>query len=111
LQLVDDYAKWIKDRRDDQQWSLNYEKYKERLAQSETFAKKFDAIDDYDTKLSYKSLPYEQKLFESDTILKEKRDRWHKSLTKDAYVEEALNVLKDLKINNIRKDKLAAIKD
>ncbi|AWH75677.1 tail-specific protease [Dokdonia sp. Dokd-P16] len=111
LQLVDDYAKWIKDRRDDQQWSLNYEKYKERIAQSEEFAKKFDAIDDYDTKLSYKSLPYEQKLFESDTILKEKRDRWHKSLTKDAYVEEALNVLKDLKINNIRKDKLAAIKD
>ena len=111
LQLVDDYAKWIKDRRDDQQWSLNYEKYKERLAQSETFAKKFDAIDDYDTKLSYLSLPYEQKLFESDTILKEKRDRWHKNLTKDAYVEEALNVLKDLNINNIRKDKLAAIKD
>ncbi len=111
LQLVDDYAKWIKDRRDDQQWSLNYSKYKERLAQSEEFAKKFDAIDDYDTKLSYKSLPYEQKLFESDTILKEKRDRWHKNLAKDAYVEEALNVLKDLKINNIRKDKLAAIKD
>ena len=111
LQLVDDYAKWIKDRRDDQQWSLNYTKYKDRLAQSEEFAKKFDAIDDYDTKLSYKSLPYEQKLFENDTILKEKRDRWHKSLTKDAYVEEALNVLKDLKVNNIRKDKLAAIKD
>lgn len=111
LQLVDQYAKWIKDRRDDQQWSLNYSKYKERLAQSEEFAKKFDAIDDYDTKLSYQSLPYEQKLFEKDTILQEKRNRWHKSLTKDAYVEEALNVLKDLKVNNIRKDKLAAIKD
>jgi carboxyl-terminal processing protease len=28
-----------------------------------------------------------------DSILKEKRDRWHESLSKDIYVEEALNVL------------------
>lgn len=111
LQLVDEYAKWIKDRRDDNQWSLKYDKYKERLEKSEEFAKKFDAIDDYDTKLAYNSLPYEQKLFEKDTILQEKRERWHKNLAKDAYVEEALNVLKDLKINNIRRDKLAVIKD
>ena len=111
LKLVDDYAKWIKERRDDQKWSLNYDEYKNRLKMSEEFAKKFDAIDDYDTKLTYKSLPYEQKLFEQDTILREKRERWHKSLAKDAYVEEALNVLNDLKINNIKRGKLAAIKD
>ncbi|WP_405201342.1 carboxy terminal-processing peptidase [Dokdonia sp. LLG6352-1] len=111
LQLVDEYAKWIKERRDDKEWSLNYDKYKARLAKSEAFAKKFDAIDDYDTKLTYESLPYEQQLFEKDTILQEKRERWHKNLAKDAYVEEALNVLNDLKINNIRKDKLVTIKD
>lgn len=111
LKLVDDYAKWIKERRDDQKWSLNYNEYKDRLDKSEAFAKKFDAIDDYDSALVYKSLPYEEKLFEQDTILKEKRDRWHKSLTKDAYVEEALNVLNDLKINNIKRGKLAVIKD
>jgi carboxyl-terminal processing protease len=33
-----------------------------------------------------------------DSILKEKRDRWHESLSKDIYVEEALNVLDDLQL-------------
>ena len=32
----------------------------------------------------------------TDASLKEKRVRWHESLTKDIYVEEALNVLDDL---------------
>ena len=78
---------------------------------SEEFAKRFDAINTYDTKLSYNSLPYEEALFEKDTVLQEKRKRWHKSLAKDVYIEEAINVLRDLKINNIRQPKIAAIKD
>jgi carboxyl-terminal processing protease len=32
----------------------------------------------------------------TDTSLKEKRERWHESLAKDIYVEEALNILDDL---------------
>ncbi|WP_144669267.1 carboxy terminal-processing peptidase [Dokdonia sp. Hel_I_53] len=110
LKLIDEYAKWIKERRDDNIWSLQYEKYKERIETSEAFAKKFDAIDEYDSNLEYNSLPYEQRLFKTDTILKEKRNRWHKSLAKDVYVEEALNVLKDLKSSNIR-NKLATLRD
>jgi carboxyl-terminal processing protease len=31
-----------------------------------------------------------------DPSLKEKRERWHENLSKDIYVEEALNVLNDL---------------
>ena len=111
LQLIDDYAKWLRERRDDNSWSLNYDQYKERVMKSEAFAKRFDAINTYDTKLSYNSLPYEEALFEKDTVLQEKRKRWHKSLAKDVYIEEAINVLRDLKINNIRQPKIAAIKD
>jgi carboxyl-terminal processing protease len=32
-----------------------------------------------------------------DSNLKEKRESWFESLTKDIYVEEALNILDDLK--------------
>ncbi len=110
LKLIDEYARWIKERRDDNLWSLQFDKYKQRIETSEIFAKRFDAIDEYDTKLIYNSLPYEQKLFKTDTVLKEKRNRWHNMLAKDVYVEEALNVLKDLKSNNIR-NKLATLKD
>lgn len=111
LKLVDDNAKWIKERRDDNVWSLNYIRYKKRLDDSKTFAERFEAIGEYDTNLNYTSLPYEKNLFKSDTILKAKRDRWHENLSKDAYVEEALNVLKDLKADNIKNNKLAVIKD
>jgi len=111
LRLVDDYAKWIKERRDENIWSLNYEAYKKRLDISEIYVKRFDAIDDYNSNLEYKSLPHEKRLFKSDTILKEKRERWHKSLAKDAYVEEALNVLKDLNAGSIKNSKLVSVKN
>lgn len=111
LQLIDEYAKWISERRKDQTWPLSFKAYKERIDKNEEFAKRFDAIDEYDSKLVYESLPYEKELFKQDTILKEKRDRWHENLTQDAYIEEAINVLQDLKQNNIKRDKLAALKD
>jgi carboxyl-terminal processing protease len=37
----------------------------------------------------------------SDISLKEKRERWHEALSKDIYVEEALNVLDDLQSNSM----------
>ena len=111
LKLINDYAKWLKERREDTEWELSYEGYKNRITSSDEETKRFDAIDDYTSNLTYSSLPYELKLFETDTVLKDKRERWHKSLAGDVYVEEALNVLQDLKINNIRKSKIAAIKD
>ena len=46
-----------------------------------------------------------------DTSLTEKRKRWHKSLSKDIYVEEAVNVLEDLEINTIKRAKVATIKN
>jgi len=56
------------------------------------------------------SLPYEKALFAKDTTdLKEKRERWHESLSKDVYIEEALNVLEDLNMAS-RHKKLANIK-
>jgi carboxyl-terminal processing protease len=46
-----------------------------------------------------------------DTTLSDKRKRWHKNLSKDIYVEEAVSVLEDLKISNIRRGKVADIKN
>ena len=39
----------------------------------------------------------------TDVSLKEKRERWHESLSKDIYVEEAINVLDDLQPKEIAK--------
>ena len=48
---------------------------------------------------------------DEDSILKEKRNRWHQSLAKDVYIEEALNVLHDLKMTYAIKNKVAEVKN
>ena len=111
LRLIDENAMWIKTRRDEKSVTLNYNDYKSDLESRIEETKKFDAIDEYDNKLSYESLPYEVKLMKQDTTLTEKRKRWHKSLSKDIYVEEAVNVLQDLKMNNIKKGKVAKVEN
>ncbi len=105
LKLIEENAKWVRQKRDVDIYSLKYEKYKANIELNEKQAERFEAIDDYKTDLVFESLPYEQNLIKSDSILAEKRKRWHKDLSKDVYVEEAISVLEDMKINNIRRSK------
>lgn len=107
LKLIDENAKWVKKIRDRESYSLNYDKYKAALKVNEEEAKRFEKLSDYKTNLTFKSLPYEIALMENDSVLKEKRNRWHESLSQDVYIEEALNVLNDLKMTYTIKTKVA----
>ena len=99
LKLIDANAQWVKRIRDREMYSLNYADYKKTLEVNQEESKRFDKLSDYTTNLTFQSLPYEMTLMGKDSILKEKRDRWHTSLSKDVYIEEALNVLNDLKMS------------
>ena len=99
LKLVDENAKWIKAVRDDKLINLNYDKFKKELEENLSETKKFDALNDFSMNFNFKSLPYEIDLIEKDSVLGIKRKRWHKSLNKDVYIEEALNVLSDLRFS------------
>ena len=101
LKLIDENAKWIKSVRDDKLINLNYDKFKKRLEENSLKTKKFKALNDFSMTYTFKSLPYEEDLIEKDSILGIKRDRWHKSLNKDLYIDEALNVLSDLRFSYI----------
>ncbi len=96
FQLIDENAKWLSKRKDESTYSLNINEFKKEQSTLETEANKFKAINEYKDNLVFSSLPYEDALIQKDSVLKEKRDRWHESLSKDVYVEEALNVLNDL---------------
>jgi carboxyl-terminal processing protease len=111
LKLIDENAKWVKTIRDRNNFSLSYNEYKQRLEQNEEEAKRFEKLADYSSNLTFNSLPYEVTLMEQDSVLKMKRDRWHQSLSKDVYIEEALNVLNDLKMTYGIKTKVATVKD
>ena len=100
LKLIDENAKWVKGKIDETVFSLNYIKYDTQNKLNEEESKQFDAISDYKTNLTFESTHYEKALFDQDTTdLKEKRERWHENLSQDVYIEEALNVLEDLKIS------------
>ena len=98
LKLIEQNAKWVKTKIDETVYSLNYNDYKAQIKANELESKKYDAISKYNTNLTFDSTTYEKELIAKDTTdLAEKRQRWHQSLSKDVYIEEALNVLEDLK--------------
>ena len=110
IKLIDDNARWIKTMRDQLVYPLNFSKYSQDLELNETEAKRYDVLSEYQTDLTFESLPYERPLMEKDSVFKINRTRWHENLSKDIYMEEAINVLSDLK-SSYKINKLAQIKD
>jgi carboxyl-terminal processing protease len=108
FQLVEDNAKWIDSRSEDYVYSLNIDKFKMAQKQIEERAKMYKPLKNYSNQLKFNSLPYEIEIMAKDNSLKEKRQRWHESLSKDIYVEEALNVLDDLQGKSIVKKPMNA---
>lgn len=112
IKLIEENAKWLKEQQDENLISLKYDAYVGKEQEAKKRSERFKSLKDYDSKLSFGSLQYETELFTQDSVLREKRDRWHKDLARDIYVEEAVNVLKDLHQNNFKKEetKLASVK-
>ena len=110
IKLIDENARWIKDARSKDVYSLKYSEYVAELKKNEKESERFDALSDYTTNLSFESLAYEKPIMANDSTFRIKRERWHESLSKDIYMDEALNVLTDL--NKLPKlDKLSAAKN
>lgn len=95
--LINENAKWIFERKDENDFSLNLIDFKHELEVTDVKIKKFKQISDYKNQYVFYSLPDEVALFEKDTLLKQKRERWHEELQKDIYLEETLNVISDMK--------------
>ena len=100
FKLINEYAKWLKKNQEDTSYSLNLKDFSKESELLETASKKYSNAFKYDSKLNFQSPKYEFPLMEKDSVLADKRNAWHKSLAKDIYVAEALNVLKRLKLKN-----------
>ncbi len=96
FKLMDENAKWVNEKKDDNTFSLNADKFKAEAEKMEAAGKKFKALSDYKNGLVFEALPYEKEIFKKDPSLAEKKERWYESLSKDIYVEEALNILNDM---------------
>ena len=107
--LIDENALWIKQSQDQTEISLNIKAYQSEMSARQKESERFEKIKSYDNHLDYRSLDADLSKMEQDTTLREKRKRWHESLAKDVYLEEAINILLDLETNNIRPRKVAKI--
>ncbi|AUP81562.1 carboxy terminal-processing peptidase [Flavivirga eckloniae] len=111
LKLIEENAKWVKQKIDETIFSLNYKTYRAQLDINKEESERFEAISNYQTNLTFDSHSYEKSLFNKDTTdLKQKREYWHKSLSQDVYIEEAINVLEDLKVSYPIKKAVAKVR-
>ncbi len=98
FKLANQNAKWLKQQQKETQVSLNYKSFKKDLEERLKESKTFKRLGEFNDNLVFKSPQYEMPLFAKDSVLAQKRTRWHKNLAKDAYIDEALNILAALKL-------------
>ena len=111
FKLVDENAKWINEQKDDNTYNLEIDKFKAELTKNEAITKKFKELNDYNNNLKFEALPHDKKIFEKDPSFAEKKERWYESLSKDIYVEEALNVLEDMQTKSSTKSAVVTKKE
>ncbi|MFL2634098.1 MAG: carboxy terminal-processing peptidase [Candidatus Marisimplicoccus sp.] len=95
--LIDQHAKLVKSNQDDKMISLDYKSYKEDQENFKSQSDKLKIIDEFISPYVFDWNESNQNTDSSyNDDMKEKRDRWIKTLEKDIYVNEAMNLLKDL---------------
>ena len=95
--VIDEHASWIKSQQDDKTVSLDYLTYKGDLESSKSQNNKLKRIEEFESPYIFQwnnTNDKEDNSYNDD--IKEKRDRWIESLKKDIYVNEAMNLLRDL---------------
>ena len=96
FKLIDENARWVQKQKEENTYSLEYNAYKKQVDESEAMIKKFKELTEYKSPVQFSSLPAEEEKAKTNEDVKIRRDRWHESLQKDVYVEEAASVLEDL---------------
>lgn len=94
--LIDENAKRVERVSNETEYSLNIDSYNAYINKIEGEADKYkDVFKEYDD-ISIYTMEIDKPEFEKDAVQKEKTSKWYKSLKKDPYVQEAINVLSDL---------------
>ncbi len=111
FKLIDQSAKWVNDRKDDNNVSLNLEKFRVKQKEIEVVAKKYKQINEYKNKLTFTNLEHDKILIAKDSTLEQKREDWHSIMEKDVYIEEAVNILGEMKKTQVpSSSKLLSVK-
>ncbi len=97
LKLIDDSFKFIKTMEDTKSVPLNIAEYKAYRSAREDKIKKFEDLDKYKNNFKFAMTQIDAATAKKDTVFKARRENWFKGLQKDVYLEESINVLRDLR--------------
>jgi carboxyl-terminal processing protease len=96
ITLIDEQALWIKKQQENYTYSLDFTSYRATRQSNKTYSERFKKLGDYESSLEFQWLPEAGLQAEVNDDLIIKRKRWQKSLKKDIYISEAIEILKDL---------------
>ena len=96
VKLIDEQAKLIKERQENSEFTLNYENLIKQKEIENSESEKFKKLNEFNNTLSFYPTTIDLEKISNDSILIKKRERWEESLSKDIYIDEAINILNDL---------------
>ena len=105
INLIHEQGEWIRLKQNDYNFHLNYISYINKRDNDKKYSERFDVLNEFESKLSFIWLEENMGIDKSNDILI-RRDRWLKGLKKDIFLDEAVNVLNDLKKDDIKLSQL-----
>ena len=103
-----DRAEWIRNQQNLKNVPLNIVEYKKYQKNQKQKASQFDNISKYQNELSFNLLKAEKPFINANRELFEARAKWHESLSKDIFIDQAVNAL-DLIDNSIKTNYILAV--
>ncbi len=95
FKLITQNAERLKKQNDDNRYSLLLSRYKEQIKESKDLAKKLDEVNNIKVAAVATNLKADLPTINLDTVSIKRNEEWLKNLKKDAYVNEAANVILD----------------
>jgi carboxyl-terminal processing protease len=111
ITLIDEQALWIKKQQENYTYSLDFTSYRATRQSNKTYSERFKKLGDYESSLEFQWLPEAGLQAEVNDDLIIKRKRWQKSLKKDIYISEAIEILKDLSTQLMGNNIIAEVKN
>lgn len=93
--LIKKNAVRIKKQNEDNRYSLNLSAYNQEVQKSKAIAKEYEKLEEGKHLLTMENLISVQSKIAKDTTEKAKNKAWQKTIEKDPYISEAVNVLND----------------
>ena len=97
FQQIDQYAKWVKDERDNTLESLKFEQFEINRKKRKDFLDQFEHIGKDTLDMIVYDLKMDAPIINADSTKRVTTNEWHDALTKDNTILESIYILEDLK--------------